>query len=145
MRPLLLFFIVLLTSITTNAQTIEGIYSNKWESPSGEAIAYNLILNSDGTFKFQSTKTYMDAIPNKTIEAEGTWDLDGHLLVLTTSEHSNELASDLDMNKARYVTVSPRNRKFNLANPSLKFYKSKVFYAKDMELFKTESCITTSN
>jgi hypothetical protein len=49
------------------------------------------------------------------------------------------------LNKARYVSVSPRNPKFNLVKPSLKFYSSEVFFAKDMELIKTDESVSSIN
>lgn len=130
--------------MNANSQIVEGLYSNKWESPTGEAIAYNLALNEDGTFTFQSIRTFLDDVPNKTLETQGTWSLDGHLLVLTTNMDSNILSTELNKNKARFISVSPRNPNFNLVKPSLKFYESGVFYAKDMELFKTETSMTST-
>lgn len=145
MKSLFLFFVITSFVFTSTAQTIEGIYANKWESTTGEAVAYDLVLKSDGTFIFETTRTYLSSTPEKTLKAQGTWELNGHLLILNTNEQSNTLASDLNMNKARYVSISERNPNFNLVKPSLKFYRSDVFYSKDMELFKTESSVTSSD
>ncbi|MEZ4793101.1 MAG: hypothetical protein R2783_06465 [Gelidibacter sp.] len=141
MKSLLLFSALIVTfSFTASAQSVEGVYTNKWKSPSGEALAYELILHEDGSFTFYSTRTYLDSDPDKTTEVDGTWTLDGHLLVLNTNHKTdNALTTGLDNNKAKYVNISPRNPNFNLIKPSLRFYESGVFFAKDMELFKTES------
>ncbi len=143
MKTYLLFFILSLLAITSNAQIIEGLYSNKWASPSGEGIEYSLIISNDGTFIFKSTRTYLDDVPNKTEEARGAWDLDGHLLILRTTDNGNELASRLNLNKAKYVNLTSRSTKFNMVKPSLKFFESSVFYSKNMELFKLETNVTT--
>lgn len=147
MRSLLLLFIITLTAFSTKAQTIEGTYANKWEGGSGEAIAYSLTLNDEGTFSFTSTRTFLDNVPDKRVEAIGTWTLDGHLLVLCTDNKDTEmtpLQSQLHLNKARFISISPRNPKFNILKPSIKFYTSEVFYAKDMELVKTELEVSSS-
>jgi hypothetical protein len=81
-------------------------------------------------------------------EVRGTWSMDGHLLVLQTKNANNDdpkIANGLDLNKARFMSVSPRNQKFNLAKSSLKFYESDIFYVKNMELIKTASTISASN
>ncbi len=146
MRTVLLFFLVALTALSTTAQSIYGTYSNKWEASSGEAIEYSLTLLENGNFVFISTRTHLDAIPDKKLKAKGTWQLDGHLLVLITAtneDSENTLEANLDMNKAKFKSVSPRNPDFNLVKPSLKFYESNVFYAKDMELIKTDASVTS--
>ena len=144
MKTLLLLFIIVSSALTSSAQAIEGIYNNKWESPSGEAIAYKLTLNEDGTFMFQLTRTYLDSLSHSIEKTEGSWILVDHLLTLKTNDITNALSSELNMSKARFISISPRNPNFNLVNPSLKFYESNVFYAKDMELIKTKSSVTSS-
>ena len=148
MRSLLLFFMIAFTAIPTNSQTIEGSYSNKWEASSGESIQYSLTLLEDGNFIFNSTQTYRDNLPDRLVEAKGTWNLNGQLLILNTNGHvdaDNKLQTNLNMNKARFINVSTRNPDFNLVNPSLKFYKSDVFYAKDMVLIKSENKVSSIN
>lgn len=145
MKSLLLIFLTTLATITMHAQDIEGTYSNKWVSKTGEGIEYVLTLNEDGNFLFNYTRMYRNA-DETNIEVQGTWSLENHLLVLNAdddSEKENMIAAGLDLNKARFVSVSPRNPKFNLVKPSLKFYESEVFYAKDMELIKTEVTVTS--
>ncbi len=145
MKSLLLFFASILTLFTTHAQDIQGVYANKWLSNAGEGIEYTLALKPDGQFTFTYKRLYLDSNPDTEIEVKGTWDLDGHLLVLDTNdeaESENFVASGLDLNKARFVSVSPRHPNFNLVKPKLEFYESKVFYAKNMELIKTEASVT---
>ena len=137
MKSLLLFFILLVNSIPTIAQMVEGVYANKWSSSSGESIAYELTLKEDGTFTFRSNRSYKDSIPDTIIEAQGIWEMEGRLLRLKTEENSSELSSKLNKNTARYVGVSSRNPRNN-SKPSFKFYESAVFYAKNMELIQTE-------
>ncbi len=144
MRSLLLIFIIVSSALTSSAQTIEGVYTNTWESPSGEAIAFHLSLNTDGTFEFQLTRAYLDNIPAYTETTEGTWVLENHLLTLKTNDKTSRLSSNLNMNKARYVNTSLRNPNSNLVHPSFKFYQSDVFYAKGMELIKMESGLKSS-
>lgn len=147
MRTLLLFFALTCSALVSQSQSIEGLYFNKWEAASGESIQYDLNLLKDGHFTFHSTRSYRSNLPDTLVEANGTWNLEGHLLVLKTTaddEVENDLQTNLNNTKARFISISPRNPDFNLVNPSLKFYKSKVFYTKDMELIKTESSITSS-
>ncbi len=146
MRSLLLFFILLSITLPLSSQSIEGNYSNKWEAPSGESLEYSLTLLEGGEFIFNSTRTYRDDLPNSFVQAKGKWKINGQLLILNThysEDTENKLQSSLDMNKARFISISPRNPDFNLFRPSLKFYNSEVFYAKDMELIKAESNVST--
>ena len=148
MRTFILFFTLALITLPINSQTIEGTYSNRWEAPTGEALEYSLTLQEDGSFVFYTTRVYRSELPDKKISATGTWNLNGHLLQLNTSndvESQNSLQSKLDTSKARFITISPRNPNFNLVKPSLKFYESEVFYAKDMELIKTENTVSSLN
>lgn len=138
---LLLVAITLLTILPVNSQTIEGTYTNKWEAKSGEALAYTLILNEDNTFEFHSYRTLLSADSDISKKVNGTWNLKGHILVLKTDSEKG-LGSDLNNSKARFMSVSPRNPNFNVIKPSLKFFQSDVFYAKNMELHKQESSVT---
>lgn len=145
MKSILFFFLLALSTFTLQSQNIEGTYSNKWVSNSGEGLAYELTLHPEGNFTFIYKRMHLDSNPDTEVEVMGTWIMDGHLLILNTntlSEADNKLASGLNLNKARFVSISPRNPKFNLVKPTLKFYESAVFYAKDMELIKTESSLT---
>ena len=145
MKSLLLFLTITFTLITSvNSQNIDGIYTNKWESKSGETLAYTLTLNPDGTFIFESERISLPPDMGITSNVIGTWNLTGHLLVLSTDSNT-DFSSNLNNSKARYVSVSPRNPKFNLVKPSLHFYQSDVFYAKDMKLHKEESTVTSIN
>ena len=143
MKTFLLFCLISFTTYTSQAQTIEGTYANKWISNSGEGIQYNLTLLNDGQFTFQYVRMYKDEVEDSVIEVIGNWTLENNLLTLKT-DSDDEMASSLNSNKARFISISPRNPKFNLVKPSLKFYESEVFYAKDMELVKTESSITSA-
>ena len=148
MKSLLLFIALTFTITTIQSQEIEGTYANKWLANTGEGIEYTLTLDTEGTFTFDYTRMYKDEVPDTNVKVNGTWKMEGHLLVLdtdTTNDDNHKIASGLNLNKARFVSVSPRNPNFNLVKPSLKFYSSDVFYAKDMELIKTESTITASN
>jgi hypothetical protein len=145
MKALPLILLTTLTIFTLHSQNIEGTYSNKWISNSGEGIEYVLTLNEDGNFTFNYIRMYMDSDSDTKIEVQGTWVLENQLLVLNTddgSEKENSIASGLNSNKARFLSVSPRNPKFKLGKSSLKFYKSDIFYAKDMKLIKTAPTVT---
>lgn len=144
MKTTILFVLLSINTFLAQSQTINGIYANRWESTSGEVLSYELTLREDGTFTFISTRIYLEQQPNSIAEAEGTWELDGRLLVLATQDN-HPLAIHLNGNKARYISTSPRSPNFNLVKPSLKFYESKVFYAKNMELIKTETNLTIHN
>lgn len=145
MKYLLLFCFISFT-FNLHSQEIEGTYANKWVSNSGEGIQYNLTLHEDGQFTFEYIRIYKEEIKNSTIEVTGNWILENNLLTLKTesTDTDEELAESLDLNKARFISISPRNPNFNLVKPSLKFYESEVFYSKDMELIKTESTITST-
>lgn len=148
MRTFLLIFTLSIFTLPISAQTIEGTYANKWKAPTGESIKYSLTLHEDGNFIFSTVRTYSEELPDKIVSAKGTWNLNGHLLELNTAndtESENALQDKLDMTKARYNSVSKRHPKFNLMKPSLKFYHSEVFYAKDMELVKTDDDVTSIN
>lgn len=139
----------MLSSVNTQTvSSIAGTYMNLWESNSGEALKYTLTLDADGSFIFQSTRSFAHIESEKTLTATGTWKLQNLLVVLLTDVNDingNELALQLNNTKARYVGISSRNPNFNLVKPSLKFYKSEVFYAKDMDLLKEETSVTKSD
>ncbi len=148
----IIFLMIACTSLfSVNAQTassITGTYINMWESNSGEALNYTLTLEADGSFIFQSKRSFANIESEKTLTATGSWKLQNQLLVLLADPNdtnSNELTLQLNNTKARYVSISSRNPNFNLVKPSLKFYKSEVFYAKDMELIKEETSVTKSD
>ena len=145
MKTYILLFLFLFSSIMSNSQTIEGTYANKWVANSGEGIAYTLNLNPDGTFIFEHKRLYQNNSEDRVVKVEGTWILSDHLLTLYTEGQTDvDIAKGLDENKARFVSISPRHPQFNLIKPKLKFYESNVFYAKNMELIKTESSVTVS-
>ncbi|MGJ8591314.1 MAG: copper resistance protein NlpE N-terminal domain-containing protein [Aquaticitalea sp.] len=146
MKPLLLLTALFFTVFTSQSQDIEGTYANKWIATTGEGIEYTLTLNDDGNFTFNYTRMYMDTDSNTEVKVNGTWNLENNLLVLKTendTEEDNGIASGLDLNRARFVSISPRHPKFNLVKPTLKFYESDVFYAKDMELIKIGSPVSS--
>lgn len=120
---------------------MEGTYSNTWESSEGASLTYTLTLNPDGTFLFESHRVYESSYPSKTELAKGTWKRKYRLLKLTTEASSEDidLVKQLNENKAKFKAYSPRHRKYKTVEPSLKFYKSKVFYAKGMKLHKQET------
>lgn len=143
------FLLTLLFSITLvlnfSAQSIVGTFSNVWEAPSGESLTYTLTLHEDGTFDFESIRTFLNS--EKEIKnASGKWKLNSHLLVLNVdlNDESNKLLSGLNDSKAKYVSISPRHPDFNSLKPSLRFFQSNVFYAKDMELFKEAESVTST-
>lgn len=145
MKTIILFCLVTLSALTTQSQNIEGTYANKWVSNSGEGIEYTLTLNTDGQFIFDYIRIFKDDVKDKKTQVKGNWVLQNNLLTLQTeTTGDNDLASRLDLNTARFESLSPRNPKFNLVQPSLKFYESAVFYAKDMELVKTEVTVTSN-
>lgn len=147
MKTLIFFCTLILSTLTTFSQTIEGTYANKWLSKTGEGIEYILTLQDNGEFTFNHRRMFKEASYNTDVEVQGTWELKGHLLVLNTNnslEQHNDIAAKLDSNKARFISVSRRNPDFNMVKPKLQFYKSDVFYANDMELVKTESSVTTA-
>jgi hypothetical protein len=148
MKSLILILAITLTSFTALSQNVEGTYANKWVSNTGEGIEYMLTIEANGHFTFNYTRIHLDQHPDRKVKVQGTWSLDGHLIVLKTNKSSDadsDIVSGLDLNKARYVSVSPRNPKFNLVKPSLKFYSSEVFFAKDMELIKTDESVSSIN
>lgn len=147
MKSLLLTLLIAIVIVFNgNAQSIVGTFSNVWEAPSGESLTYEITLNEDGTFYFESLRTFLNS-EEKTETASGKWKMDNHLLVLTTDlkDKSSELISGLNDSKARYVSISPRHPKFNSLKSSLKFFQSDVFYAKEMELFKDQASVTSSD
>lgn len=147
MKTILIIFILTITIYPTWSQKVEGTYSNKWESSSGEAVEYKLTIHKNGTFTFYATRKHLENSLYKTEMAEGSWKYENHLLTLDTrsDDHSNELAKNLNANLARYIDISPRNPKYKSLKPSFKFYKSNVFYSKDMELFKIKTEATLAN
>jgi hypothetical protein len=126
---------------------MEGTYTNTWESTAGGALTYTITLNPDNTFVFESHRIFETSIPSKVTTIEGTWKNKNRLLILLTdpSKDDTELVKKLHNNKAKFKAYSPRHRKYKKAKPSLKFYKSKVFYAKGMKLEKKTSDSVTSN
>lgn len=147
MKSIILTITLIFISLPSFSQNVEGTYTNSWLSNSGDGIKYTLILQDDGRFTFHHRRIYSNIEEDAKTDVEGTWQLDGHILILNTempNSESNKIATDLDANKAKFISVSPRHPKFNIIKPSLKFYESDIFYAKDMELVKTEAGITSS-
>ncbi|HNQ26851.1 MAG TPA: hypothetical protein PKL92_02920 [Aquaticitalea sp.] len=147
MKKLMLFLVaVFCTNFYNYSQSITGTYSNRWEAHTGEAITYTLTLKSDGTFVFYSDQKFYGNEGEKLTMVKGLWETNNHLLVLTTKsgeDYDPNLTKNLNNNKARYKHISERKQLTSQEKPSLLFYKSKVFYAKNMELFK-QAAITTS-
>ncbi len=130
--------------ISAKSQSIDGTYTNKWESPSGEFVAYTLTLEPDNSFTFYTNKKFLGQESIKRSKAKGTWKIENYLLVLITdvSDGGDELdellLANLNNCKARYVNVSARKANISDQKTSLKFYQSDLFYAKGMELIKQE-------
>ncbi len=146
MKSIIFLILITLSTYSVQSQNIEGTYANKWVSTNGEGIEYVLTLNSEGNFTFNYTRIHLDSNPNEEIEVLGTWKLEGHLLVLNTKNENDtnqKIATGLDLNKARFISVSPRNPNFNLVKPTLQFYVSEIFYAKNMELVKKDDTVST--
>lgn len=146
MKTLLLsvaiFFCALFTAFSQNMQ---GIYTNTWVSSDKESLSYTLSLKEDGSFIFESFRTYIGT-PDIITKAQGTWKHHGVLLELTTevtNGEENSLAAELNNTKARFVSLSPRHPDFNLVKPTLEFTKSEVFYAQGMELRKQDSKVSS--
>ena len=145
MKPYILLILLSITSLSSTGQTLEGTYSNKWVSTSGEGVAYTLTLEANGQFTFDYRRVLVGTDDYRS-EVTGTWKLEGHLLTLTSKEGTDsELVSKLDGNRARFVSVSPRHPDFNLVKPSLNFYKSDIFYVRNMALTKVETSVTASD
>lgn len=147
MKTLLLSMVIVCsTFLSATSQNIAGTYTNKWESTSGEFVAYTLTLNPDGSFTFNSHQKFLGQEDVRRTTAEGTWKFENYLLVLATDnseETDNALIANLNNCKARYAKVSTRKVNTTGEKPSLKFYQSDVFYAKGMELYKQKSTVTT--
>ena len=122
---------------------MQGSYLNMWKSETGSVITYMLTLNPDNTFTFESNRFYASSRPTKTENVNGVWKKRHRLLILKTEGIANEvaLAKTLNKSKARLKVYSKRHKKYGKVKPSLKFYKSKVFYAKAMKLFKEDDDI----
>lgn len=125
------------------SQAMQGSYLNMWKSETGSVITYMLTLNPDNTFTFESNRFYASSRPTKTENVNGVWKKRHRLLILKTEGIANEvaLAKTLNKSKARLKVYSKRHKKYGKVKPSLKFYKSKVFYAKAMKLFKEDDDI----
>lgn len=120
------------------SQTLEGTYTNTWENSAGSSLTYTLTLKTDGTFLFESYRIYEDADPSEKVLVNGTWRQDHRLLTLNTdaSAENDELSNNLNSVRARFEDYPPRHVLHGKIQPSLKFYQSGVFYAKDMKLEK---------
>lgn len=141
MKTLLLTIIAIFTiSISVHSQTMEGTYTNTWESDAGGGLTYSLTLKPDNTFQFVSHRVYENSIIPKTITVNGTWRRKHRLLILATeaSSDDNNLLMKLNNNRARFKVYSPRHRKYGEVQPSFRFFRSEVFYAKGMKLIKEE-------
>ncbi len=128
------------------SQSMEGSYANTWESEKGSGIRYSLLLNPDKTFIFESNRFYASSTPSKVETVKGLWKKRHRLLILKTKGIANDhpLAKKLHKNKAKLKVYSKRHKNYGKVKPSLKFYRSKVFYAKGMRLIKKEEDIATN-
>lgn len=146
MKTLLLSVVIFFCALfSTFSQNIQGIYTNKWGSSDQESLSYTLSLKEDGTFTFESFRTYIGT-PDIITKAQGTWENNGVLLVLfseVSKDEDNSLAAELNNTKAKFISLSPRHPDFNLVKPTLEFTKSEVFYVQGMELRKQDTKVTS--
>lgn len=146
MKTLLLSVVIFFCALFSSfSQNIQGIYTNKWASSDKESLSYTLSLKEDGTFTFESFRTYIGT-PDIITKAQGTWENNGVLLELLTelgNGNDNSLAAELNNTKAKYTCLSPRHPDFNLVKPTLEFMKSEVFYVQGMELLKQDTKVTS--
>ena len=133
MKTLILLLACAISTCTLQSQNIVGTYTNTWLSNTGQGIAYTLTLQKDSTFIFHYKRMYKESTDTKESIVEGIWNLNGHLLVLHTNDtdSQNPITTGLDANKARFISVSPRNPDFNLVKPSLEFFPSDILLIKE--------------
>lgn len=131
---------------TTMAQTVHGTYSHTWDNPTGIALTYTLFLNSNGTFIFESIRHYTTNEPTNSITVKGSWSQNGRIITLNTEPKASDdlLVRQLNGVKARYIDYPPRHHQYGQMEPSLKFYQSDAFHAKDMALERKEKEVLSS-
>ena len=132
---------------TAMSQTLDGTYTHTWENAEG-ALTYTLTLTDNGTFTFESVRTYLlRSTPTKKSLVKGTWEQNRRMVILNTepSETDDDLAKKLDDVKARYIDYSPRHHQYGILKPSLEFYQCELFFAKGMALELKDMEVVTAS
>ena len=137
----LLTFIVVLSSLSMNAQNAAGVYQIKSDSEEHSSIR-TLTLNNDGTFEFHGYDKNHDVIGNKTnYYGKGTWTKEKKVITFSTEASDLDLKYTLDFNnsKARFNSKSPRDKTDRVIANFIVFYETDVFIAQRLKLFQSST------
>jgi len=113
----------------------EAVYDN-----SNSYISYNLVLGANGRFNFHFyRKNDCDICVEENQFGQGSWESSGRKLILTADPEKDlddKFMLNLHDSKAHYIAKNPRDRTDKVALIRLRFYQSRIFWVKGMELFK---------
>ena len=137
----LISFILLLSSIITNAQDVAGVYQLKSSSKDSNdfELRRTLTLNADGTFEYYNYRYVEMGIPKETHKyGKGTWNQDKNIISFSTktSELDDKFTLDFSGTKARFISKSPRDKSDRIIKTALSFYESEISWITGMKLLK---------
>ncbi|WP_452220548.1 hypothetical protein [Lacinutrix salivirga] len=141
-KAIVLFQLIVLTSIFSSAQiaSISGSYS--LISSNSENLKRTLLLNADGTFEFHNYEYHAQGIPpEKNSYGKGAWVSNKNIISFFAEESDFNEKFTLDFNntKARFHTKSPRDKSNRNIKTTIRFYNTEIFWIKGMTLVKTDN------
>ena len=126
-------------TVFSQTEEIVGNYFRKLGNEQHQ-IEYRLTLNSDGTFQFHSYTNHEKGNPPIVNQyGKGNWIADGKVFSFFTDKNldlDDNNTLDFNHTKARFITKSARDKTDQIVETRLKFFESKIFWIKGLEIFK---------
>lgn len=138
----LLTFLILVSSLTTFAQTnkVIGDYKLAIETTDNNAFEYQLTLSQDGTFSFHYYSKIKNGTPPEVNKyGKGKWTVENNLISFFADKQKDideKNTLDFSNSKARFITKSPRDKTDQIIKTRLQFLKSEIFWMARIEIFK---------
>ncbi|WP_323787339.1 hypothetical protein [Psychroserpens sp.] len=137
----LLLFVLLLSSISLNAQDVAGVYQLKSQSTDSNEfeLSRTLTLYADGTFEYYNYRRIESGIPPEThTYGKGTWTQTNKIISFATktSELDDKFTLDFSGTKARFISKSPRDKSDRVIDTSIRFFESEISWITGNKLIK---------
>lgn len=136
---LLVFFLAANDILAQEPNTIYGNYSIELGNEQHH-IKYEISLNSNGSFDFHSYSKVEGGIPPEThVYGKGNWNLEGKIVSFVTDEEKDlneKYTLDFNNTRARFITKPPRDKTARVLKTQLKFFESKIFWIKGLNIYK---------
>ena len=103
-------------------------------------IEYRLNLKSDGTFIFHYYTNIANANPSITHKyGKGNWNADGKVVSFFSDnkkDFDKKHTLDFSNSRAHFITKPSRDKSDRIIRTQLKFFESKIFWVKGLDIFK---------